>query len=151
LVEQLLLALKVAFVVVLYLFVWRVIRVASRDLNVGQESMILAPVRSERQHKRRPARLVVVASPQLAAGSEVELVHQLLAGRADGSDIALGTDGYASGHHARFLRGDEADVVEDLKSTNGTFVNGERLDGSRPLRDGDLIAIGQTQLTYHAK
>jgi hypothetical protein len=151
LVEQVLLALKVAFVVVLYLFVWRVIRVASRDLNVGQESMILAPVRSERQQRRRPARLVVVTSPQLAEGSELPLVHQLLAGRADGSDIALGTDGYASGHHARFLRGDDADVVEDLMSTNGTFVNGERLNGTRPLRDGDLIAIGQTQLTYHAR
>ena len=43
-VEQLLLALKIGFVVLLYLFIWRVIRVASRDMQAGQESMILHPV-----------------------------------------------------------------------------------------------------------
>jgi pSer/pThr/pTyr-binding forkhead associated (FHA) protein len=41
-------------------------------------------------------------------------------------------------------------MVEDLNSTNGTFVNGERLSGSRPLHPGDVVTIGQTQLTYEA-
>ena len=148
-VEQLLLALQVAFVVLLYLFIWRVVRTASRDMAVGQESMILTPVRPAPPRPARPAgRLVVVESPELESGSSLEISRELLAGRDVSSDVRLPADGYASGRHARFVRGEEADVVEDLNSTNGTFVNGERLAGSRPLRDGDLITLGQTQLRY---
>jgi pSer/pThr/pTyr-binding forkhead associated (FHA) protein len=152
LVEQLLLALKVGFVIVLYLFIWRVIRVASRDLTAGQESMILAPVKAPRPPPqappRSPARLVVTSSPELREGSEIALNRELVAGRDPGLDISLPSDGYASVRHARFVRNADGDLVEDLNSTNGTFVNGERLSGSRPLRSGDVITIGQTQLSY---
>jgi pSer/pThr/pTyr-binding forkhead associated (FHA) protein len=151
LVEQLLLALQVAFVVLLYLFIWRVVRVASRDLSVGQESMVLTPVRpAEQRPPRPPGVLVVSESPELETGARLEISRELLAGRDGGSDISVPADGYASGRHARFHRGEHADIVEDLNSTNGTFVNGERLSGSRPLRAGDVITIGQTQLTYEA-
>jgi pSer/pThr/pTyr-binding forkhead associated (FHA) protein len=152
LVEQLLLALKVGFVIVLYLFIWRVIRVASRDLAAGQESMILAPVKAPRPPPkaapRPPARLVVASSPELQEGSVIALNRELVVGREPGLDIPLPSDGYASVRHARFVRDADGDLVEDLQSTNGTFVNGERLSGARPLRSGDLITIGQTQLTY---
>ena len=150
-VEQLLLALKVAFVVLLYLFIWRVIRLASRDITVGQESMILTPQRPAAPRAQRPVgRLRVTASPELAEGAEFPIARELLAGRTAALDIALPADGYASNRHARFLPGEHADVVEDLNSTNGTFVNGDRLSGSRPLRDGDVVTIGQTQLSYRA-
>jgi pSer/pThr/pTyr-binding forkhead associated (FHA) protein len=149
LVEQLLLALQVAFVVLLYLFIWRVVRTASRDMAVGQESMILTPVKPAPPRPARPTgRLVVVQSPELEPGSSLEISRELLAGREASSDVRLPADGYASGRHARFVRGEETDVVEDLNSTNGTFVNGDRLTGSRPLRDGDMITLGQTQLQY---
>jgi hypothetical protein len=149
LVEQLLLALQVAFVVLLYLFIWRVVRTASRDMAVGQESMILTPVKPAPPRPARPAgRLVVVQSPELESGSSLEINRELLAGREASTDVPLPADGYASGRHARFVRGEETDVVEDLNSTNGTFVNGDRLTGSRPLRDGDMITLGQTQLKY---
>ncbi len=153
-VEQLLLALKVGFVVLLYLFVWRVIRVASRDIAVGQESMILAPIRPAKparaEPERPPARLVVTRSPELREGSVIMLGHALMAGRDANADIPLPADGYASGQHARFVRGEQGDVVEDMGSTNGTFVNGDRLHGLRPLAAGDVVTIGQTQLTYEA-
>jgi hypothetical protein len=149
LVEQLLLALQVAFVVLLYLFIWRVVRTASRDMAVGQESMILTPVRPAAPRPQRPTgRLLVVQSPELTPGTKLEINRELLAGRDPASDVRLPADGYASGRHARFVRGEDADVVEDMNSTNGTFVNGDRLVGSRPLRDGDVITLGQTQLTY---
>jgi pSer/pThr/pTyr-binding forkhead associated (FHA) protein len=151
-VEQLLLLLKVAFVVLLYLFVWRVIRVASRDIAVGQESMVLAPVRAARAMPQRPAgRLVVMRSPQLDEGTAVEIGRELVAGRDDRVDIPLGADGYASGRHARFARGLDEDLLEDLESTNGTFVNGDRVSGVRGLRPGDVITIGQTQLEYRVE
>lgn len=150
-VEQLLLALKVGFVVLLYLFVWRVIRVASRDISVGQESMVLAPVRAARAIPPRPAgRLMVVTSPELGRGTAIEIGRELVAGRDERVDIPLGADGYASGRHARFARGQADDLVEDLASTNGTFVNGDRVSGVRSLRHGDVVTIGQTQLEYQA-
>jgi hypothetical protein len=147
-VEQLLLVLKIAFVVLLYLFIWRVIRVATRDLRAGQESMVLPPVSQPRRRRRRSGRLVVVQSPQLREGLAIEIGRELTAGREDGLDIALPGDGYASVRHARFLCGDEADAVQDLGSTNGTFVNGSRLEGVQALRPGDVVTIGQTQLQY---
>jgi hypothetical protein len=151
LVEQLLLALQVAFVVLLYLFIWRVVRTASRDISVGQESMVLTPVKPV---DRRPARpngvLVVAESPELDRGTRLEIRAELVAGRDTANAISIPADGYASGRHARFLRGDQADIVEDLGSTNGTFVNGDRVTGNRPLRPGDVVTIGQTQLTYEA-
>jgi pSer/pThr/pTyr-binding forkhead associated (FHA) protein len=148
LVRQLLLLLQVGFVVLLYLFIWRVIRVASRDMAVGQESMVLRPVKPKAAPDRGHGRLVVVQSPELDAGTSIEIGRDLLAGRDDDLDIPLGADGYASGRHARFARGQDADVVEDLRSTNGTYVNGDRVTGIRRLAAGDVITIGQTQLAY---
>jgi pSer/pThr/pTyr-binding forkhead associated (FHA) protein len=154
LVEQLLLVLKVAFVVLLYLFIWRVIRVASRDMTAGQESMILTPVKPPRSAPAAPprptARLVVTRSPELREGSVIAVSRELVAGRETGLDIPLPADGYVSGRHARVVRAADADVIEDLGSTNGTFVNGERVNGPRPLHAGDLVTIGQTQLTYES-
>lgn len=152
-VEQLLLALKVAFVVLLYLFVWRVIRVASRDIAVGQESMVLTPAKRPAALATPPprrARLVIMQSPELPPGTEIEVGRDLIAGRDEALDIPLGADGYASGRHARFAHGQDGDVVEDLRSTNGTFVNGDRVSGRRVLRSGDVVTIGQTQLEYRA-
>ena len=83
---------------------------------------------------RRRARLLVVASPELPQGTEIDLGRDLVAGRDDALDIPLGADGYASGRHARFAHGQDGDVVEDLSSTNGTFVNGARVSGRRVLR-----------------
>jgi hypothetical protein len=151
LVEQLLLALQVAFVVLLYLFIWRVVRVASRDLSAGQESMILTPVKPVAPEPRpTTGALIVSASPELEPGTRLVISRELTAGREPTNDISIPADGYASAHHARFRRGERADIVEDLHSTNGTFVNGERLNGSRQLAAGDVITIGQTQLTYEA-
>jgi hypothetical protein len=152
LVKQLLLLLQVGFVVLLYLFIWRVIRVASRDMAVGQESMVLHPVRpaASPSPARSAGHLVVVQSPELEAGTSIEIGRDLVAGRDANLDIPLGADGYASGRHARFGRGQEGDVVEDLHSTNGTYVNGDRLVGVRRLVAGDVVTIGQTQLSYRA-
>ena len=150
-VKQLLLLLQVGFVILLYLFIWRVIRVASRDMTVGQESMVLRPVRPAAAAERRGSgRLVVMQSPELREGTSIEIGRDLVAGRDEKVEIPLGADGYASGRHARFARGQEGDVVEDLHSTNGTYVNGDRVTGVRRLVAGDVVTIGQTQLTYRA-
>src|SRR3954467_11000382 len=105
--QSVLLALKIAFLVLLYLFIWRIVRTASRDLRLPQESFILAP---SGQAGVRPARrgpvpggLVGVKSADLDAGQDFELDSaQLTIGRGGQNDIAIGSAEFASARHARF-------------------------------------------------
>lgn len=69
-------------------------------------------------------------------------------GRASANAIAI-QDGSVSSNHARILRTDEGFVLEDLQSRNGSFVNGEKVEGKRLLADGDLIRLGKVILTFN--
>lgn len=64
-------------------------------------------------------------------------------GRDITNDIVI-NDPEVSRHHLRFTRGGDGFTMEDLGSTNGTFINGQRMTGSRPLRPGDMIGLGET-------
>jgi hypothetical protein len=64
-------------------------------------------------------------------------------GRDITNDIVI-NDPEVSRHHLRFTRGGDGYTMEDLGSTNGTFINGQRMTGSRPLRPGDMIGLGET-------
>jgi pSer/pThr/pTyr-binding forkhead associated (FHA) protein len=64
------------------------------------------------------------------------------------SDIVLKSDDYASGRHARLTRHGGLLYVEDMGSTNGTFVNGRKTVGATPLRHGDTLRIGSTSFRY---
>ena len=152
-VDEVLLVLKIAFLVLLYLFIWRIVRTASRDLRLPQESFVLAPSGGAGIQASRPGpqtgRLVVVKSADLASGEDYELNSaQLTIGRGNQNDIPIGTDEYASARHARFEPRQDGVWVQDLGSTNGTFLNGTRLDRPRRLTGGDIIRIGETDLRY---
>lgn len=154
-VDEVLLVLKIAFLVVLYLFIWRIVRTASRDLRLPQESFILAPggsagVRSA-QPGPRTGRLIVEKSPDIDEGTDFELnSSQLTIGRGRQNDIAIGTDEYASARHARFEPRQDGVWVQDLGSTNGTYLNGARLERPRRLTHGDVVRVGETDLRYEA-
>ncbi len=64
-------------------------------------------------------------------------------GRDITNDIVI-NDPEVSRHHLRMTRGAGGFTIEDLGSTNGTFVNGQRLTGARPLRPGDMVGLGET-------
>jgi len=153
-VEQLLLGLQALFLVLLYLFIWRVIRGASRDLSVPQESFIMAPAQVRgtplaAAGSAAPTRLVVVSSPSVPVGSgHVIGPVPVTIGRADENTITLDGDEYASGHHARIEAGRDGVWLHDLRSTNGTSVNGEPVEGRRRLHDGDLVRVGETELRF---
>jgi hypothetical protein len=152
-VDEVLLVLKIAFLVLLYLFIWRIVRTASRDLRLPQESFILAPsAAAGMQASRRgphTGRLVVVKSPDLAEGQGFELNSaQLTIGRGRQNDVAIATDEYASARHARFEPRQDGVWVQDLGSTNGTYLNGARLDRPRRLTQGDIVRIGETDLRF---
>ena len=152
-VDEVLLVLKIAFLVVLYLFIWRIVRTAARDLRLPQESFILAPSSQAGVQPvwRGPlsGRLVVVKSADLDEGRDYELDSaQLTIGRGGQNDIAIRTDEYASARHARFEPRQDGVWVQDLGSTNGTFLNGARLDHPRRLSEGDIVRVGETDLRY---
>jgi len=151
-VDEVLLVLKIAFLVLLYLFIWRIVRTASRDLRLPQESFILAPSQPGIHAARRgppTGRLVVVTSPDLDEGQDFELDSaQLTIGRGGQNDIAIGTDEYASARHARFEPRQDGVWVQDLGSTNGTYLNGMRLEHPRRLTEGDIVRVGETDLRF---
>jgi hypothetical protein len=154
-VAEVLLALKIAFLVLLYLFVVRVIRSAGRErpAEPSQDSMILTPEAASAAglghglHTRRSVRLVVRRSPSLEDGAEFLLNSApVTLGRGGQNDLVLSGDEFASARHARIeVRGDGA-WVQDLDSTNGTFVNGSRVAGAQRLGAGDVLRVGETDL-----
>ena len=159
-VDEALLVLKIAFIVLLYLFIWRIVRSASRDFRDGgtgaQESMIIAPGRSDvgraadvggaaQPQGSTRARLVVLKSPALAPGEEIPVDSLPVSiGRGGQNDIPLDGDEFSSARHARFERRRDGLWVEDAGSTNGTFVNGARVTTPRRLVAGDVVRVGQT-------
>ena len=153
-VEELLLVLKIAFIVLLYLFIWRIVRTASRDLRLPQESFILAP--SQQGHapvaevpRGDAGRLVVVKSPTLREGEERTLDSAPLTfGRGPQNDVTLSGDDYASARHARIEPRRDGVWLEDIGSTNGTFLNGIKLTRPRKLTPGDVVRIGETEVRY---
>ncbi len=151
-VDAVLLALKAAFIVLLYVFIWRVVRAVSREMKAPQESFVMAPLAEAERHEKRaprPGALVVVASPDLAENERIELAHEpVTVGRGPLNDLQLIDDEFASGRHALLDPRRDGVWVEDLGSTNGTFVNGVRLTSSRRLTPGDIVRIGETDFRY---
>jgi hypothetical protein len=149
-VDEALLVLKIAFLVLLYLFIWRIVASASKDVRTPQESMIISP--SDAAGLRRAVaaprgRLVVVDSPALDEGDELILDSApLTLGRGGQNTVALDGDEFASARHARVEARADGLWVEDLGSTNGTFVNGARVTTPRRLEPGDVLRVGQTDL-----
>jgi pSer/pThr/pTyr-binding forkhead associated (FHA) protein len=150
-VEAVLLGLKVGFLVLLYLFIWRIVRSVAKDLRLPQESFVLAPQQAAAAGLGRShaGTLVVLSSPALAADTERDLDSSAVTiGRAPENDLALDEDEFASVQHARIEPRRDGVWLEDLGSTNGTFLNGVKLTQPRKLSSGDVIRVGETDLRY---
>jgi len=153
-VEPILVALQAAFLILLYVFIWRVVRSAARDLRSAppQESFVLAPAQvaaARGEAPAQPGRLVVTRSRALKPGEAYETGPvPTTIGRASDNAVSLAGDDFASGHHARVESARDGVWIVDLGSTNGTLVNGERLNGRRRLHEGDVLQIGDTELRF---
>ena len=156
--EPVAVALKFGFLAVLYLFLLWVARSAMKDLSRGSDSTAAAePVEPPSSRRRQPAgpdlragvapRLVVVAAMGLEPGTTFDVGTGSTMGRSDGAEIRV-DDPFASSAHARiFSRGDFM-YVEDMGSTNGTFLNGRQLRTAERLKVADLIRIGDSEYRY---
>jgi hypothetical protein len=153
-VEEALLILKIAFLVLLYLFIWRIVRTAARDLRLPQESFVLAPgsipgLGGGDVALVEAGKLVVVKSPAFAEGEEWELdASPITFGRSAQNDVELKRDEYASSSHARVEPRRDGVWLEDIGSTNGTYLNGIRLTRAKRLTAGDIVRVGETELRY---
>jgi pSer/pThr/pTyr-binding forkhead associated (FHA) protein len=149
-VDEALLVLKIAFLVLLYLFIWRIVASASRDVRLPQESFILSPGEAaglRRAVSQPQARLVVLESPALREGDVLTVDSApMTLGRGGQNTVPLDGDEFASARHARVEARTDGLWVEDLGSTNGTFVNGARVTTARKLDEGDVLRVGQTDL-----
>ena len=148
--DEKLLILKLAFLVLLYAFIVLVVRSATKDIGgAPQESIILGASEAAALRARipvRPARFLVLDGPGLREGSVLELKEPTVAGRGPESSLQLDGDDFASARHARIEPRVDGVWVEDLGSTNGTFVNGARVTTERLLQPGDVLRLGQTEL-----
>ena len=164
--EPISVVLKFGFLAVLYLFLLWVVRSALKDLRRARDG---GAARDEPLgHAPPPADATAMhsASDDLLgdplAGGEPRLVVERAAGHPAGiaydlsSAVTLGRgdveirleDPFASGRHARIERQGSVLVVEDLGSTNGTYLNDEPLRGIQPLHHGDRIRIGDSEFSY---
>ena len=145
--DQLLTVLKILLLALIYLFfarvlwaVWSEVRTpvaATRGAGKG---------RAKKKSVPKGASVFVVIEPKQHRGRTYTLSNALSIGRVDDNDIIIDDDTFISSHHARIEVRPEGVWVVDLKSTNGSFVNGQRLTGERSVRKGDRIQVGSTVL-----
>ena len=145
--EQLLNVFKVCLLIVLYLFFLRVLRAVWAELKEPKPAVVANPASSAPppvavapQPQVARAHLVVVA-PDEQRGRSYELLDELTVGRAAGCHIAL-DDRFVSQLHARMFRRDDQCFLEDLGSTNGTFLNDVKVTSPALLTKGDHVRIG---------
>jgi pSer/pThr/pTyr-binding forkhead associated (FHA) protein len=150
--DSLLTILKFCLLAVLYLFFARVLRAVWAELRAPAPAPVAAaagraapaPAASRRRGASVPQ--LVVAEPPEQKGRVFDVAEEVTIGRAAGCGIALSDDTFVSQLHARVFVRDGALFVEDLGSTNGTFVNRKKVGPPIAVRRGDRIQIGRTVL-----
>jgi hypothetical protein len=161
-------ALKFGFLAVMYLFLLWVTRSARRDLRGGAgqfganqvggagagtaippdaTGLYSASALGTVDVAHRAPRLVVERAPGHDPGMIYDLDGDLVLGRGDRAEIRL-DDPFASSRHARVYEQGNIVVIEDLESTNGTYLNEELLQTARPLHPGDRVRIGDSEFAF---
>jgi pSer/pThr/pTyr-binding forkhead associated (FHA) protein len=150
-----LLAAKALLLLLLFAFIYAVMRRGIGDLRRVPDDELFEPGRAQGGRGAYAPRgsaeseLVVEDSEVLAPETRFALRDGATSiGRSSASDIILKSDDYASGSHAQLTRHGGLLYVEDLGSTNGTFVNGRKTVGATPLRHGDSVRVGSTTFRY---
>ena len=148
--EQLLTILKFGLLALLYLFFFRVLRMVwlqTREAPVGAGGPPVAaapaPGPARRRGLRRkvpPSHLVALEPPEIADATYV-LVPEMTVGRSDGATIAI-EDSFISSVHCRVFGQNSEWMVEDLGSTNGTYLNDKKVTAPTVLSTGDVLRVG---------
>ena len=148
--DQLLNLLKIFLLLLLYLFFLRVLRAVWAEVNPPK--LVESPAKPKRQRAaKRPARgkhappVLRLVAPAELRGQSFPLGDEITVGRAAGCQVTI-EDTYASQLHARVFQREGQVYVEDLGSTNGTYLNRKKVTGPMVLQRGDKLQIGNTVL-----
>ena len=138
--------LKYVFLIVLYIFIARAVRLIALE-SKPSGSRKPAPVIQTRQSSKkvRAPKKVTIVEGDVNKGKSYDLGEELVIGRAEKCQIVL-DDTYVSQMHARFFARGESYMVEDLGSTNGTYLNRRRITSPVEVSRGDQVKIGKTVL-----
>ena len=131
-IDVILLVLRIVFVVLLYLFLFAIMKTG------------IGLVRGQRK-KERTWKLSVERGPKELRGVNIVVRGPVIVGRSPGADIVIGA-GYVSARHARFSLMGQNLFVEDLGSTNGTYVNDERISDPMSLKNNDIVRVGDVEI-----
>ena len=151
-------ALKFGFLAILYLFLLWMARSALKDLRRSTDDRLepaaggyadATGMHTAGAPAGRPGRRSCGSDPAPGCGSArpTTCPRARCSGRGDQADIVL-EDSFASSSHARLVPHGDVIVLEDLGSTNGTYLNDEPLRGPQPLHPGDRIRIGDSAFTF---
>lgn len=150
--DLVLLILKYVFLAILWIFVARAVRAVLIELRpakaAGRDGPSGAPVPSQppaRRTKKAPGKAVVIEGTSLK-GKSFPLTGELTIGRSDQCQVRVEGDTYVSSVHARIFARDGSYMVEDLGSTNGTYLNRRRITAPAELQRGDRVKVGKTVL-----
>jgi pSer/pThr/pTyr-binding forkhead associated (FHA) protein len=160
--DSLLNIFKFALLALLYLFFARVLwavwsevrgpskapapaRPATRPVANGQPQPQAIKSKPARGRKGSVARLIVI-EPRASKGTAIGLTQEVTFGRAPGCTVSVPDDTFVSQVHARVFNDHGNIIIEDIGSTNGTYLNGNRLTTATALHRGDRIQIGSTVL-----
>jgi len=150
--DQLLLVLKLCLLALLYLFFFRVVRAVWAELRPtppvpagGMTAPAAAPARKRRKEVKNAVqtRQLLLREPVELAGKTWLLAGEVSIGRAAGCQVTI-DDTYASQIHARVFTRDNQWQIEDLGSTNGTWLNRHKVSGPMVIKPGDVVQIGNT-------
>jgi len=144
--------LRIVFLLTLWWFVWRVVVIVRSDLQAPRDAKPLTPARSTKRPSPRPTLRARKTSTQLVivegalTGTAVPLGSSpIIIGRAPDATIVLDDD-FVSTHHARLTPNGNHWIVEDLGSTNGTWIDRTRVSTPTVFRPGTQLRIGRTSM-----
>lgn len=162
--DQLLAVLKVALLALVYLFfarvlwaVWSEVRtpVPAEGARIRRGRGTATSTSTDDSTKKLKVKhakglpAVVVVEPRESRGQRFSVLENLTVGRADDNAVPMPDDTFISTHHATFQNREGALWIVDLNSTNGTFVNGQKVSGEKKLRSGDRVQLGSTVMEVH--
>ena len=157
--EPLAVALKFGFLAVLYLFLLWVARSAMRDLARSEGVVAAEPAEPPSSSRRRERgalpdlragvapRLEVIAAMGFEPGTPLDIGAGATMGRSDSAEILV-DDPFASSAHAHIFPRGEYMYLEDMGSTNGTYLNGRQVKSAERLKVADVIRIGDSEYRY---
>jgi pSer/pThr/pTyr-binding forkhead associated (FHA) protein len=151
--EQLLFVLKLCLLALLYLFFFRVLRAVWAEIKTPAPAGSAPPARpgkpdrqerkQAKQEAKRPPPQLIVVEPSDQKGRAYQVGNEVTLGRAAGCQITV-DDSFVSQLHARVFERDGRLLVEDLGSTNGTYLNRQKVSGPMVISPGDRLQVGNT-------